>query len=609
MTSRVRLFAKYFGFWFGFFVLARIIFLAYQYKNTMTMSIADILLAMANGARLDLTVAGYFTLIPGLLIALSTYFNPKILKWILISYTGLILFISAFVVVLDMELYSHWSFRMDATPLLYIGKEAAGSGDFWTTIILVLFWLVLFSATGYIFLKWVVSEINSLKKADWKSSIVLIMLTGLLIAPIRGTTGVAPINTGSVYFHETNMFANHSAINVLYNFGYAVNKLNRLKYPEDYLNRKLTDKLFEKMIVQDTATVKLIKTKTPNIMIIMLESYTFKFIESLGGIPGVTPNINNLTKEGILFDNFYSSGDRTDMGIISVLNGYPRQPLGSIIKFPKKTATLPYINKNLKQRGYATQFTYGYNIDYANFKSYLTNAQFDHITHSQSFPQELNTSKWGVHDHFVFEEFYEEANNIAEPFFKIMMTQSSHEPFTVPMETVIEGEDDEHKFLNSAYYTDKSLGEFIEKAKKSDWWDSTLIVITADHGHFMPGNEGVYNPDRFKIPMLWLGGALSKQDTVIHSYGTQTDIPNTIFGQLDFQDPSYSFSSNMLSRNYDPFAVFIYNNGVGYLSKDKKIIYDNVGKQFIEQVGVNGKKDKEWGRAYLQKLYLDFNYR
>lgn len=583
--------------------------MVYQYQNTMTMSLGDILLAMLNGARLDLTVAGYYTLIPGLFIALTTYFSPKILKWILIIYTGLLLFLSAFIVVLDMELYSHWSFRMDATPLLYIGKEAAGSGEFWTTVILVIFWLILFSASGYVFLKKIISDVNNLDTSNWKASLVMLIMTGLLIAPIRGTTGVAPINTGSVYFHETNMFANHAAINVLYNFGYAVNKLNRLKYPEDYIERSLANKLFAKMIVQDTTNAKLINTKTPNVMIIMLESYTYKFIEPLGGLPGITPNINKLVHEGILFDNFYSSGDRTDMGIISVLNGYPRQPLSSIIKFPKKTASLPYINKNLKKRGYATQFTYGYNIDYANFKSYLTNAQFDHITHSQSFPQELNTSKWGVHDHFVFEKFYEEANEVQQPFFKIMMTQSSHEPFTVPMETVIEGEDDEHKFLNSAYYTDKSLGEFIEKAKKTDWWDSTLIIITADHGHFMPGNGGVYNPDRFKIPMIWLGGAISKRDTVIHNFGTQTDIANTLFGQLGFQDKEYAFSNNMLSKNFKPYAIFIYNNGVGYMSKNKKVIYDNVGKRFVIKKGDEKGDEKEWGRAYLQKLYLDFNYR
>ncbi|MEQ8925503.1 MAG: sulfatase-like hydrolase/transferase [Fulvivirga sp.] len=580
----------------------------YQHDNTASMGFGEIILAMLNGARLDLTVAGYFTLIPGLLITLTTYFNSKVLKISLLAYTSLLLFVSSFIIVLDMELYSHWSFRMDATPLLYIGKEAAGSGDLLTTIIMVGFWLLFFVGAIYGYQKYIANSISNIEKSDYKSSLIILILTGLLIAPIRGTTGVAPINTGTVYFHESNMFANHTAINVVYNFGYAVRKINRLKYPENYLERDLTDKIFDELIVQDTTGQKFLNVGKPNVMIIMLESYSFRFIEPLGGLPGITPNINSLVHEGILFDNFYSSGDRTDMGIISVLNGYPRQPLGSIIKFPKKTSTLPYINKNLKARGYATEFTYGYNIDYANFKSYLTNGQFDNVTHSKDFPPEHNTSKWGVHDHFVFNKFLEEANEVKEPFFKIMMTQSSHEPFEVPMETVIKGDDNESMFKNSAYYTDKSLGEFIEKAKQTNWWDSTLIIITADHGHFMPGNEGISNPDRFKIPMLWLGGAINKRDTVVHNYGTHTDIANTLFAQLGFQDSSYTFSSNMFSINLEPFAVFIYNNGVGYLSENEKVIYDNTGKQFVKAQGVN-ETSKEKGRAYLQKLYLDFNHR
>lgn len=609
MVSRIKIFIKYFTFWFAFCVLARVIFMIYQYENTASMTTLDILLTMLNGARLDLTIAGYYTLIPGLLIMLTTYTYPTLLKWALSIYTGLLLFFSAFIVVLDIELYSHWSFRMDATPLLYIGKEAASSGDFLTTIILVTFWLILFVVAGYIFIKWIITDIPKLESSDWKTSLVILLLTGLLVAPIRGTTGVAPINTGTVYFHESNMFANHAAINVLYNFGYAVKKINRLKYPANYVPQAATELIYKKLITQDTATLKLIKSTKPNIMVIMLESYTFKFIEPLGGLAGITPNINKLVKEGILFDNFYSSGDRTDMGIVSVLNGYPRQPLGSVIKFPKKTASLPYINKNLKSLGYQTQFTYGYNIDYANFKSYLANAQFDNVTHSIHFPPEQNTSKWGVHDHFVFDKFYDEASKINEPFFKIMMTQSSHEPFTVPMPTVIEGEDEESMFLNSAYYTDKSLGEFIDKAKQSDWWENTWIIITADHGHFMPDNAGISNPDRFKIPMLWLGGAINKSDTVIHSYGTQTDIANTIFGQLNFQDKEYTFSNNMMSKNYNPFSVFIYNNGVGYLSSDKKIIYDNVGNYYITKEGATSEKELLLGKAYLQKLYTDFNNR
>jgi phosphoglycerol transferase MdoB-like AlkP superfamily enzyme len=341
----------------------------------------------------------------------------------------------------------------------------------------------------------------------------------------------------------------------------------------------------------------------------MLESYTSSLIEPLGGLPGITPRFNQLVKEGVLFDHFYCSGDRTDKGIVAVLNGYPSQPLTSIIKEPKKTKSLPYLNKVFKQHGYRTEFTYGYNINYANFNSYLIHAEFDHITHSADFPQELNTSKWGVHDHFVFEKFFKETQASSTPFFKIMMTQSSHEPFEVPMETVIGGEDEIHRFLNSAYYTDKYLGEFIDKAKKTSWWKNTLIVITADHGHPYPDNQGVSNPKKFKIPMLWLGGALQVTDTVIHSVGAQTDIPNTVLSQFNLDANEFKFGQNILSSSYNPFAVYVFNNGFGLVKSDRLFVYDNVSNAVIQEEGALKDGDLEEGKAYIQKLYWDFNSR
>ncbi|MEQ8425230.1 MAG: LTA synthase family protein, partial [Cyclobacteriaceae bacterium] len=434
--------------------------------------------------------------------------------------------------------------------------------------------------------------------------------TVFLILPIRGSLGVAPMNTGFVYFSNDNLYANHAAVNVVWNFGYAVQKMNRLRYPDNFFDREQTEADFDNMFPGFDSTHYVLKTKRPNIILIALESYTFRFIEPLGGLPGITPRINELVNEGILFNNFYSSGDRTDKGIVSILNGYPSQPVTSIIKDPKKTKSLPYLNKVFKEAGYRTEFSYGYNIDYSNFRSYLVNAGFDHITHSMDFPQELNTSKWGVHDHYVLEKAFEEAQQCKEPFFKVIMTQSSHEPFDVPMETVIPGEDANSRFLNSAYYTDKSLGEFIDRAKQTDWWKNTLVVITADHGHPQPDNDGLQNPRRFKIPMLWLGGALSVQDTVVSTLGCHADIANTILGQVDMRDESFTFSHDLFDTGYKkPFAVFVYNNGYGFKTDSTLCVFDTVGGTYTGEEGNPTEYEKELGKAYMQKLYWDFNSR
>jgi phosphoglycerol transferase MdoB-like AlkP superfamily enzyme len=490
-----------------------------------------------------------------------------------------------------------------------MGKEAASSGDLLTSILLVLFFLVIFSIGLYAVYKYFKSRFLALKTCRWPAAPAIVLVTSLFVIPIRGSFGVAPMNTGFVYFHEKNVFANHAAVNVAWNFFYAVQKMNRLKYSDNYFDRDKTGKYFSEMFPSPDSTYAFVRGERPNVVIIMLESYSSGLIGALGGVPNVTPRFDALVKEGVLFDHFYSSGDRTDKGIVSVLNGYPAQPVTSLVKEPKKTQQLPYLNKVLKARGYRTEFTYGYNINYANFNTYLMHGDFDHITHSMDFPQELNTSKWGVHDHYVFDKFFEELEKAPAPFFKIMMTQSSHEPFDVPMETVIGGDDDVSKFLNSAYYTDKSLGEFIDKAKETEWWKNTLVVITADHGHNYPNNPGVSNPDKFKIPMLWLGGALTVRDTVIHTIGGHPDIANTVLGQLGIYDKEFTFSHNILNSSFKPFAVFVYNNGFGMVKPEGQLVYDNVGNRIIREDGSLQERDLERGKAYIQELYWDFNSR
>ncbi|MDX1627570.1 MAG: sulfatase-like hydrolase/transferase [Fulvivirga sp.] len=609
MKNRVRLFLSYGLFWLIIFVIARLIFISYHFKQSTDNTIGDMLLSMLHGLRLDLSAVGYFLIIPGLLLVASAFIKKQLTAGILHTYTGLLVFVSLFVIILDLEMYTHWGFRLDATPLLYIGDDTTIAIDTFSIIKLIIFWIICFIAAFFLYKAIVLPRIKALEPATWPTAVVMLLLTGCLIAPIRGTTGVAPINTGTVYFHNSNMFANHAAINAVWNTGYALKKINRLKYPSNFLDRDRTAKYFDELYDASGKTTSLINENMPNVILIVLESYTYKLIEPLGGVKDVTPNFNRLVNEGILFDNFYSSGDRTDKGIVSILSGYPAQPLGSIIKYPRKTQRLPFINKTFQALGYETGFTYGGNIDFANFRSYLSNAQFNTITHSQHFPDSLNQSKWGVHDGYVFKKFLKECNRSDQPFFKVLLTLSSHEPFEVPMKPVFEGDTEISKFLNSAYYTDSVFGDFIAAAKEQEWWDNTLVVVTADHGHRLPENDGVGNPKRFKIPMLWLGGALQVRDTVMHTYGSQTDIPNTLLGQVAKPNPEFLFSKNMMDQAHHDFAVFVYNNGYGYLDEDKTIIYDNVGRRYIQKQGIKGDEDLLPGMSYIQQLYNDYNSR
>ena len=88
---------------------------------------------------------------------------------------------------------------------------------------------------------------------------------------------------------------------------------------------------------------RLFNTERPNIIMIILESFSSHLMETLGGEPGIAVNMDEFAKEGILFTHFYANSFRTDRGLVSIISGYPAQPTTSIMKYTRKTQSLPFL--------------------------------------------------------------------------------------------------------------------------------------------------------------------------------------------------------------------------------------------------------------------------
>lgn len=555
---------------------------------------------------MDAAMAGYWLLIPGLLFIISAFLSNQIIYRLQGFFTTLLLLVSGLLIIADMELYKHWGFRINTTPLMYMEPEAVNSVNPIVLVILLLIFSLLMFLSLYVYWKKLAPSLLTLPALPKKWAPAWLIITGLLIIPIRSSFSVAPLNTGVVYFHKTKAFPNHAGINPVWNFFKSLFSHGENRYPQTFYQSDQLDNEFTQMMQPKSLAVELLSTQKPNVLLIILESFTSKIIEPLGGLPGITPEFNALTKEGILFENFYASGDRTDKGLISLLSGYPAQPRSSIIKYPEKTQHLPYLPRVLQKSGYHTSFVYGGNIGFANMESYLTQAGFANITDVNDFNSDLDNSKWGIADHYVFQQLLNESDSAAKPFFKVMLSLSSHEPFEVPMETVIKGNDEASLYLNACYYTDKSLGEFIRQAKRKPWWNNTLVIITADHGHRFPNPQELKEKERFKIPMLWLGGAINQIDSRIKNFGSQTDLANTLFDQLKLGSHSdFLFSRNLLADSVNSFAIYVFNNGYGYVSDHAESIYDFDMNNFLKEKG--SKTELTSGKAYIQKLFYDYN--
>jgi phosphoglycerol transferase MdoB-like AlkP superfamily enzyme len=240
-------------------------------------------------------------------------------------------------------------------------------------------------------------------------------------------------------------------------------------------------------------------------------------------------------------------------------------------------------------------------------KSYLINGGFGRIIsdNEDNFPNSIQRSKWGIPDEFVLERLFNECNNLKDPFFVLCMTISNHNPFDVPMETVFPGTTYQDLFHNSSYYADKCLGEFFSKAKSTEWYKNTLFILVADHGTRID-NENEYDLKRFKIPMLWLGGAIERGGVKIDHYGSQTDIPKTLLDQLNLPASHYNFGKNILDPGSPSFAFYSYQNGFGMIGANLHLVYHLPASEFYIETGPDAARWKKSSLAYMQCLASDY---
>jgi len=608
MKKRLLALAYYAIFWLVFFIIARSIFLISQYQNTSQQTLAGILGTFWHGSKLDISMTGYFLLIPTLLGLVSVYFNGdwymKFVRW----FTYCLIIVSSSIVIADTNLYSYWGFRMDYTPVFYLKTPGEAMASVRTLELVIYFSLFILVSWLFIYLykKFIDRLFGKLERVRlWlPAMLIFLLLFSSMIIPIRGGTGIAPINTGSVYF-SNKMFLNHAAVNVVWNFGQSASSQKPLENPYNFGDPAEATAIVDSLTLETTNPTLVLNNTRPNIIIIVLEGFSGTIIGPLGGDSLTTPNLNRYIKEGILFSEFYASGNRTDKAMPAILNGYPAQPAQSIMKDPRKSQTLPSLVRILIENGYYSSFWYGGEINFANFNSFVLGSGFQSITTKNNFDPENYNSKWGVHDHILFGRLRDSLKSAREPFLNVLLTLSSHEPFDTPMEPVFEGSDNTTKFKNSVYYSDEALGEFLDWAKGTDWWDNTLIVMVADHCANVYKGTAIYTPESFRIPMIWVGGAVTAPGTTVEKLGGQIDIPLTLLNQLGIRG-DFPFGKDMLSASSRSFSYYVYNEGFGFLTDSSRYVYDHKLREAVIEEGTRPDYAEKYGKAFLQVAFGDF---
>ncbi len=134
----------------------------------------------------------------------------------------------------------------------------------------------------------------------------------------------------------------------------------------------------------------------------------------------------------------------------------------------------------------------------------------------------------------MFDHLLNELNQEQEPFFSTLFTISTHSPYDMPMEWVLDWAGKGNGYINSGYYTDRCIGDFIREAKQQSWFENTLFIFVADHSHHSYKHWGYYSPEYRRIPILFYGNVIKDeyQGTQINKLGTQVDLPSTLINQM-----------------------------------------------------------------------------
>jgi phosphoglycerol transferase MdoB-like AlkP superfamily enzyme len=607
MKDRVLFYLKYILFWIGIQFFFRLLFLLFYAHLAKDLTFGAAVLTFIHGLRLDLSLTGYILIIPTLAIAVLSPFKGDSTRKIIHLYSYIILPVLILAYITNLVTYQYWNFPVDKSIFEYIDSSSEWVSNLKTINLLLLIAICILLFTGFNFAlkKWVTNNIRMLKQS-WRSSVLFILLLPLLILPIRGGTGIVPLNTGSVYFHKDEVL-NHTAINPVWNLFYSLSEGKRMNTRYSFVSEAQAKSVHDTLYKEKGEFPFVLTNNKPNVVIILMESFGANIIGGLGGNPEVTPAFNRLTDEGIFFKNFYATGPMTDRALAGIISGYPALPGTCIIHFEKKAQTLPFISRDLQSAGYSTSFIYGGDADFAHMNSYIIMGGFNKVIsdNNNSFSSSIHRSKWGVPDEYTFDRLFEECDRSENPFFILFLTLSNHNPFDIPMEPVFPGNEYVKQFFNAAYYSDTCLGEFISKARNTEWYSNTLFIILGDHGTRI-GNVNEYDFKRFNIPMLWLGGALASRGVYIDSYGSQTDLANTLLSQLQIPVNRYEFSKNLLAPGSHSFAFYSYPNGFGMMSDSIHEVYHLPTDEFKSEIGTGSSQWQKICLSYVTYLASDF---
>ena len=306
-----------------------------------------------------------------------------------------------------------------------------------------------------------------------------------------------------------------------------------------------------------------------NVVLILEESLGSDFIGALGDKRGLSPEFDKLCEEGLLFNNWYATGNRTAQHLEAVTTALPPLPTESILKRDHSTNVYTLANI-LADRGYERMFVTGGRGQFDGVRSFMTANGYNHFVEQSDYDDPEFINAWGVSDEDMFHRAIEELDKFhqeGKPFFATLLTVSNHRPFTYPDDRI---DSDEQTRENAVRYADWAIGDFFRRVRKKGFYRNTIFVVMGDHGARVYGSQ-MFPLRSYRVPVLVIDpqqSSASKCNTLASSL----DIAPTIMGLLGGTYRSVFFGRDALAIDpKDGYAIMQHNHEVALLNEKNQL--------------------------------------
>ncbi|BBO83333.1 hypothetical protein DSCO28_38990 [Desulfosarcina ovata subsp. sediminis] len=539
------------------------------------------------GLRMDIQLISYL-LVPVLLLWLPSGMGLRPGRWAMLLMRGwycLVMVVVVFMEVATPAFLSEYGVRPNRLFFEYLLYYHEVFGMLWAEYrTLLLLGVLLISVAGLAAWRFSSRFLQACPQNSFLRRLLLFpLIAALVVLGARSSLGHRPANISCAAF-TNDPLVNDLALNSTYSLLFAIYQLKDEK-DSSRLYGRLPEKETLRLVTSATGYPEnaftdptgptwhyqpaSVERKSPlNLVIILEESLGAQFVENLGGLP-LTPELTQLSREGLWFEELYATGTRSVRGIEAVLTGYPPSSGRSIVKLASRGKTFYNLAAHLKSLGYQSLFVYGGESHFDNMRGFFMANGFDRVVDEKDYDQYTFKGTWGVCDEDLFNRAHREFEAYGnQPFFGLVFTSSYHSPFEFPSGRLKKEELSDNPEHNAVRYADYALGRFFEQARRSSYWNNTLFLVVADHDNRVRGAELV-PISHFHIPGLIIGPGI--RPAVHKAVVSQIDLPPTLLSLMGISGshPMIGRDITRLQADEQGRAIMQYNQNMAYRIGDQ----------------------------------------